>query len=510
MKRLAQWNKLIRLSAFLLLGALLLTLGSKSLLAQDNVWEARYWNNISLAGTPVLQRTETEINYDWGNDSPHPIVSQDDFSAEWIQNVDLTAGNYRFTATMDDGMRVWVDDVQIIDSWYDSQAHTVNAEIFLQSGNHQIRVAYYDTGGEAVAKLDWVQLTDVQDDWLAQYYNNMVLGGAPVYVRNEATINLNTAGSPAPQVTADQFSVRWTQDVSFNPGIYRFNATADDGVRLWVNNELVIDEWQNQAATTYTAVVNIPDGTVPVRMEYYEDQGAAVAQLDWLQISSNPNPVPPSVPSVGTWRGEYYNNTSLAGTPALVRNDSSIDFYWGISSPAPNTISEDRFSVRWSQTFNLAPGAYQLTATADDGVRVWADGTEVIDGWEVQAETSFTATINHNGGSLPIVVEYFENTGIAQVRLDLTAVGTTPSQPEPNPDVVTATMTEAYYLNVRSGPGVSFNNFDTLSRGETVTVLGRNTAGSWIEIVLPNGSTGWVSSSYMTISTAVVNLPITG
>ena len=194
-------KQFFRLGLMLILGLLLFAAGMEPVQAQDDAWQARYWNNLSLSGTPVLQRTEAELDHDWGNGSPHPIVAVDDFSAEWIRDVQLSAGNYRFSATTDDGMRVWVDDVQIIDSWYDSQAHTVNAEMYLPAGSHQIRVAYYDTGGVAVASLDWTQLTDLQDDWLAQYYNNTILGGRRIIKKKKSTIELNTVGSQVPQGT---------------------------------------------------------------------------------------------------------------------------------------------------------------------------------------------------------------------------------------------------------------------------------------------------------------------
>lgn len=507
MQQKAQRKIFFRWGFLLLIGLLLFAMGSEPLQAQDTEWEARYWNNLSLSGTPVLQRTEAEIDHDWGDASPHPIVAEDDFSAEWIQDVQLSAGNYRFTATTDDGMRIWVDNVQIIDAWYDSEAHILNAEMYLPAGSHQIRVAYYDTGGEAVAKVDWVQLTDLQDDWLAEYYNNAILGGTPVHVRNESTIDLNTAGSPVPQVTANNFSVRWTQDLPLDAGSYRFSVTADDGVRLWVNNNLVVDEWQNQAATTYTAVVNVSGPAVPIRMEYFEDVGAAVAQLSWKQVSGVPSP--PVPPATGSWRGEYFNNTSLSGSPVLVRNDSVIDFDWGISSPAPNTISLNRFSVRWTRTFNLAPGAYQLTFYADDGVRVWVDGQRVVDAWEVQSVEPYTATFSHDGGQLPIVIEYFENAGAAEAHLEWFVLGTPPAEPNPTPDSITATMTGAFYLNVRSGPGLAFEPFEVLRQDQTVPVIGRDNFAIWLEVVLPDGTTGWVSSRYMTSDTPFVGLPIT-
>ena len=94
-----------------------LALGSSDAAAADSVWKAQYFNNKSLSGTPVLEREERDLNWDWGYGSPSSAVKFDDFSARWTRIVNFSAGNYRFSATMDDGMRVWVDDVLIVDSW---------------------------------------------------------------------------------------------------------------------------------------------------------------------------------------------------------------------------------------------------------------------------------------------------------------------------------------------------------------------------------------------------------
>ncbi|MBK8901414.1 MAG: SH3 domain-containing protein [Anaerolineaceae bacterium] len=496
------------MSLTLMLGLLLFAAGSQPqpLAAQAGSWQARYWNNLTLSGTPVLQRTEPAINYNWGDGSPHPIVDNENFSAEWIQDVQLGEGSYRFTATTDDGMRVWVDGVPVIDSWTDSQAHTVTGDIYLQAGSHQIRVAYYETGGKAVAQLDWEQLTSPQGSWEARYYNNTTLSGAPVAVRNEAAIDMNTVGAPVPQVDPEAFSASWTQEMVLNVGRYQFAATADDGVRLWVDNQLIIDEWHNQAATTYTAVVDITDNLVPVRLEYYEAGGVAVAQLSWTQVAEGPTP--PTNPSQGAWQAQYYNNTALSGPPVLTRGEVGINFNWGRSSPAPNIVDNNRFSARWSQTFNLNPGTYTLSIAADDGVRVYVDGNLLIDAWRVQALTPYDASFNHAGGQVPVVIEYFENTGLAQIELVWSGAGTPPTTPPTQG--VTATMTGAFYLNVRSGPGLAFDPFDVLRRNQTVSVIGRDAFANWIEVVLPDGSTGWVSASYMTSATPFTALPVTG
>ena len=84
-------------------------------------------------------------------------------------------------------------------------------------------------------------------------------------------------GSPAWNVVAaDNFSVRWTRTINLEQGRYRLTATADDGVRLWVNGRLLIDKWLNQAATPYSAEIDLPGGPTDVRMEYYESVGGAL------------------------------------------------------------------------------------------------------------------------------------------------------------------------------------------------------------------------------------------
>jgi hypothetical protein len=68
-------------------------------------------------------------------------------------------------------------------------------------------------------------------------------------------------GSPAAGlVGADAFSVRWTNTVNFPKGIYRFRATVDDGVRVFVDDQLVIDGWRVQAVATFDSADRLGGG----------------------------------------------------------------------------------------------------------------------------------------------------------------------------------------------------------------------------------------------------------
>ena len=92
------------------------------------------------------------------------------------------------------------------------------------------------------------------------------------------------ASAPAAGVTFDNFSVRWTGLVQAPvSGSYAFTTIADDGVRLWVNGQLLIDNWVDQAAASRTsAPVPLVAGTrYDIRMEYYEHAGNASAKLQW-------------------------------------------------------------------------------------------------------------------------------------------------------------------------------------------------------------------------------------
>jgi hypothetical protein len=66
---------------------------------------------------------------------------------------------------------------------------------------------------------------------------------------------------------------------SFAAGSYTFTATADDGIRVYLDGALVIDQWRDQSPTTYTATRQVTAGNHQVRMEYYENAGGAVARL---------------------------------------------------------------------------------------------------------------------------------------------------------------------------------------------------------------------------------------
>ena len=118
--------------------------------------------------------------------------------------------------------------------------------------------------------------------------------------------------------------------------------------------------------------------------------------------------------------GSYYNNTSLTGTPALTRTDSTVAFNWSTGSPGSG-VNTDGFSVRWTGFVRVATtGSYNFQTVSDDGVRLYVNNLLVINNWTVHGPTTDTsAAITLTAGtSVPITLEFFDNTLGAQIRLN--------------------------------------------------------------------------------------------
>jgi hypothetical protein len=117
-----------------------------------------YYNNITLTGTPAYSKTEA-VNFDWGSGSPNTSVTNDNFSARWEGEVKATvSGIYSFSTISDDGVRLFVNNVKIIDNFTDHYNTTdtgIQTFTFTAGTKYKIKMEYYERGGGAVAKLLW-------------------------------------------------------------------------------------------------------------------------------------------------------------------------------------------------------------------------------------------------------------------------------------------------------------------------------------------------------------------
>lgn len=134
------------------------------------------------------------------------------------------------------------------------------------------------------------------DGLFGEYYSDRELSTRAM-IRIDPRVDFTwDLGSPDPAVGVDNFSVRWSGYVQPLYGEeYTFYTATDDGVRLWVDNQLLINEWVDQGGTEHMGSITLVAGRkYPIRMEYYEGGGGAQAHLSWSSASQAKQIIPQS------------------------------------------------------------------------------------------------------------------------------------------------------------------------------------------------------------------------
>ncbi|MBI4036629.1 hypothetical protein HY386_02005 [Candidatus Daviesbacteria bacterium] len=125
------------------------------------------------------------LNQDWGTGQPNSFVGADTFSARWRGNFTFKAGTYTFYAGADDGVRVRIDGVTVLDDWRDTGYFERSfSRSFATAGVHLVEIDYYENGGDARASLRWSYTLPVQS-WI------QTIGGDV-----HSNTRINTPGGP--------------------------------------------------------------------------------------------------------------------------------------------------------------------------------------------------------------------------------------------------------------------------------------------------------------------------
>jgi uncharacterized protein YraI len=477
------------------------------------VWTVEYFvgSNYNFTGTPIIgSHTSTStsaINLAWGTNPPvsgAPIPA-DNYSARFSNSaVSFTAGSYRFSLRADRNARVFLNNVNILDTASaSSTGATVEAVVSVSGGSQTMRVEYFEDTGDAYILLTWGLAnttptstptatstggssgssgsgtsggtsggSSTTTSWTAQFYPNITVSGSPVYT---ATVNVPAfnwgTGSPNAAVPADNFSAKFTAIENFSAGIYRFELRADDGVRVIVGGSLVIDHWYpSPGSTTYVANVQV-FGATSVTVEYYEGTGNALIYYNVARAADGTTPTT----SIGSIDINAANNALQLGNTSGKVTAGTLNV-----REQPFLTAAILTKIRFGEFYSV------IGVTAD---RTWYQiriGDRV--GWvsanflELSSGTVPTTNVGQGGGAVsPTAVP--------------AAVVASPTG---------FSLTANANLIIRNQPTPRSGRGGAVPAGGLAPILGRNSTATWFYIDY-NFQRGWVSGLYVTLP-ANINL----
>lgn len=315
-----------------------------------------------------------------------------------------------------------------------------------------------------------------EPQWRATYWNNIRQEGHPVLERNEYTVSYSwREGAPGPGVKPDRFSARWQRTFpNSEPGRYYFKVNVDDGVRLWVNGNLLINDWNEHALVEHHRHFDHAGGPINIRIDYVEVEGLATMILDWGKVQIGPSaptqpqphqPQPQPPAPYGTARIQHAYHLNLRSGPGMAYHTL------GVMSHGDHV---ELTGFRYGEWIQIKHG-------------------QLGEGWTKQyylytdANLNGLQTMDSPPANQPPASQ-------AHAPQQPAAQGNQAQQPPQN----IARITNANVLNLREGPSTNTRSVATAERGTVVELTGFRTADTgWVQIRHPNGAVGWVKPRYL-------------
>lgn len=358
-----------------------------------------------------------KVEYNWGSNSPRSGFPVDNFTAIYNQSGTYSSGDYFIQAFADDGVKVQVDGNLLINRWSKySGSPDRGLWLGVSGGYHTIRTRYFEGDNGAGVFSHIVPL----NSWLAYYYPTSNPTGIPKTAKiisptgeYNGLYEDHGSNSPASGIGSDNFSARYTSAQRIQAGEYILRARADDGVRVYLDGKLVIDDWNNGGFRENAIKLNISDrANIPtdqkdihwIEVQYFDKTYSGKIDFE-LEPYANSND--------GEWVGEFYKNINREGTAYIIGGKESLNkitnvgFNSGIKAPY-SFLPADYFSARYTKKTQLDTGTYVFSANADDGVRVYLDDKLVLDAWPNSSFKTKREGVYVTGGTHVIRVEYYE------------------------------------------------------------------------------------------------------
>ncbi len=202
----------------------------------------------------------------------------------------------------------------------------------------------------------------------ATYTNPVNFNPANLFwTTNDAVINFTWGPAITPNLSNGFYTVRWTGQVEPQYSeTYVFETRTDDGVKLWVNDQLLVDHWQGQGTTSWTNAITLQAGVrYNLRMEYFNRGGGARAQLYWYSLSQPRQIIPTS---------QLYPESAGLAPGAITSPTNAFAF---LGQPFAYTITAANSPLGFGVT-NLSPGlGADLVTGLISGIPTLAGGFDI-------------------------------------------------------------------------------------------------------------------------------------
>ncbi len=368
-----------------------------------------------------------------------------------------------FNVLVDDGIIIYVDGEEVLKSWKLQAPTSYTATVPLGPGVHNITICYFENYG--IARLKVIIAVEEQFSKLiklsiyGKYFNTQGANPSqpdPSKVLNDELpliyegceeridyIDLSSyeptyGGEPWPfqDGTSDlnTFAAHWMINATvLKAGKYIIKSQNDDGVRVYVDGNLAIDDWSLHAPRWNSAEVYLDVGTHRIDVIYYECYGIARMYFSIMYEGEEEELAPAYVARVydissysAWWDLDTLYNKIVEGDFPLIGTYgvSYIDYSdsssypadpWFFTSDHPST---DYFAVIFYSNISV-PKACTLVidVVSDDGIKILLDGNVVLEDWSLHAPRSSSASVSLSAGEHSLRVVYFERTGIARLKV---------------------------------------------------------------------------------------------
>ncbi|MDC0505967.1 PA14 domain-containing protein [Candidatus Gracilibacteria bacterium] len=363
------------------------------------------FNNANI----VLKRVDNSIDFDWGTGSPDPSMPNNNFTVRWEGDIQSDeTGIHNFRTRSDDGVRVFIDGTSVINNWtnhaptFDTGNFTMTAGV-----SYSIVMEFYEAGGGAVAELDWQKPSgggfitpDENDVGNTQCLINE--DPTDILLSNSTVNNGNTIGVTIGILSSVDLDVSDTHTYTLVSGA----GDGDNGLFGISGSDAIINVSSDfSVQSSYSIRIQTDDGNGGIFEKIF-----TIYVIDLSNLNSG-------------FCASYYNGTAAnpfnPSNLILQRVDNTINNNWGNSSPDPS-IPNDDFTARWEGYIESdETGSHNFRTRTDDGVRVFVDGTQIIDNWTNHGPTFDTGTFNLTAGvKHEIVMEFYERGGGAVAELN--------------------------------------------------------------------------------------------